>query len=79
MTRMGHWTKQVLSLWWMEAQRVSLRSIVFYQISSRKDKIASNAGLIVGLQKNVTYHCKRTEEITSLLITDFIVTTMKEP
>ena len=51
---------------------------MFYQISSRKDKIASNAGLIMGFQRNVTHHCKRMEEITSLLITDFIVTTINE-
>ena len=51
---MGHWTKQVLSLWLMEAQRVSLRSAVFYRTTSRRDKIASNACLKMAFQKNVT-------------------------
>ena len=41
---------------------------MFYQISSRKDKIASNAGLIMGFQKNVTYHCKLENGRNNLLV-----------
>ena len=44
----------------------------------RQDCLKCWANKIMGFQKNVTYHCKRAEEITSLLITDFIVTTMNE-